>query len=1435
MSRVLPSLRVCLAFCAISASASAQVVINELHYDPADKTKRVEFVELHNAGAQPVDLSGWRLSDGVSFTIPNGTAIAAGGYYLVARDAAAFQAQFGFAPGGVFLGALSNDGEKVELRNAASTLVDKVTYGVGFPWPTASGGGGASMELINPTLDNDLSGSWRSSGGDVVFPPLIAAGDGQWRYRKGTSEPAGPIGTWRTPEFVEDATWITGARTPIGYGDIDGNAANVDVNTLLTDMVNNYRSIFMRRLFTIPAGQVPGSVALRVRCDDGCIVWINGVEIAPRFRVDGATPTFNAAGMVITNVVEPPLAWEADVSVPAGVLREGLNVMAVQVFNTTLNSSDLFLDAELKVASPANGTPGAQNSVFATNAPPAIRQVAHSPERPAANVPVLISAKVTDPEGVGSVRLEYQLVDPGAYIRKTDPAYATNWTSVAMLDDGINGDAVAADNTYSVTLPASVQTHRRLVRYRIVVADALGASVRVPYADDEQPNLAYYVYNTVPAWSGALRPTAFNGFPATPSQTFSTTLLESIEPYHLLANAQNVLDSQYNGSFNDFKFFGTMVYEGVVYDHIQFKNRGIGSTYVSGKNKWAFLFNRARDFRPRDNWGRRTATWNSFGMDANASPWAAVHRGSAGVEEALSYRAFEIAGMNSLRTHYVHFRVVDDAQEAGPTQYDGDLWGLYLALEPMEGNFIDERNLPDGNIYSIEGNNGDKKHQGATQPSDASDWNAFRDAVAAPGQSEAFYRANEDLPNLYTFLGISRLVGNVDVRPGDNYRYYHRPTDNRWLIMPYDLDMQFIAAHHWGGTMDGVVVAGAPNSIRAIMRHPALAVEYRNRCRELLSLLASDPAPNGGQIGQLVDEYAQMVNPAGVPQTWADLDAAMWNLHPRTQGGGANTGQSSHRGNFWRALYLDGPRGGLGGTVQTASWIRQLADPDGDSFSDHEGLMQWFTNYATDTYPAGAPVWRRKAVTTGAGNDGSVDRQKGFGYKYLEWESHYGGFVSATSEPTVAPDLSYPNVPAITYSGPENFPANGLNFASSGFSPSPSGGTTFAAMQWRIGEIRAPGVSGFVPGKPRKYEMEEVWTSAEIPTFVSNVRVPVGAVEPGHTYRARVRHKDANGRWSRWSAPLQFVVSEPNVSVLQQALVVSEIMYHPAPATAAEVAAGYTNEDFEYLELRNVSATPVDLTDVRFTKGVDYDFAPGTTLAAGENVLIVKNPAAFQARYGAGKPVAGSYSPSSLSNSGEEIKLSYGQGTTIRMFTYSDLEPWPTSPDGFGASLVRRFPENFLLDDNLASSWRASVTAGGSPGGDDRVTFNSWAATYGGPVPLEDGDDDGVNNLLEYAFASNPTVPSARAMPAAQLQTISVGGVANSYLTLSFRRIDAAEDVQRNVEFSSDLTNWNLAGVLVSSTPASDGTVLEVWRAPTPYSGAPIFGHVRVVKPATPL
>ena len=83
----------------------------------------------------------------------------------------------------------------------------------------------------------------------------------------------------------------------------------------------------------------------------------------------------------------------------------------------------------------------------------------------------------------------------------------------------------------------------------------------------------------------------------------------------------------------------------------------------------------------------------------------------------------------------------------------------------------------------------------------------------------------------------------------------------------------------------------------------------------------------------------------------------------------------------------------------------------------------------------------------------------------------------------------------------------------------------FAAMKWRLGEI-TPARATAPPGVPRLYEITSVWESAESTTFADGVTIPIGVTEPGHTYRVRVRMQDNTGRWSHWSAPIEFPVGK---------------------------------------------------------------------------------------------------------------------------------------------------------------------------------------------------------------------------------------------------------------------------------------------------------------------
>ncbi len=283
----------------------------------------------------------------------------------------------------------------------------------------------------------------------------------------------------------------------------------------------------------------------------------------------------------------------------------------------------------------------------------------------------------------------------------------------------------------------------------------------------------------------------------------------------------------------------------------------------------------------------------------------------------------------------------------------------------------------------------------------------------------------------------------------------------------------------------------------------------------------------------------------------------------------------------------------------------------------------------------------------------------------------------------------------------------------------------------------------------------------------SDPRLPGGALNPNAilysgsiplTQSVEVKARVYSG--GTWSA----LVDAGFYVDLAPALRITEMMYHPLPATADEIARGYTGssaEDFEYIEIKNITANPLQLAGVRFDNGVQFTFG-NYSLAANQCVLVVSNQTAFHIRYPGVSTslIAGQYT-GHLDNAGEEVELDSPQGGIVQDFTYSD--DWYKQTDGDGFSLTVRDPLQDTSLWNSADGWRASTAPGGSPGGDETnpipnpgsVVINEVLAnpaTSGGDMvelynttsqPINIGGwflSDSSANLTMYQFASGTTI-----------------------------------------------------------------------------------------------
>ena len=151
----------------VAQADTTRIVINEINYRSSDDFDPGDWVEIYNHNDVSIGLSGWQFMDSEEhiFIIPNGLTLGPFGHLVLCRDIGSFSDHFPYVENviGPLGFGLSGSGEYIGLANSNGSLVDSLTYGNGDPWPIDPNGGGHTLELIDPEMDNGLWESWRSS------------------------------------------------------------------------------------------------------------------------------------------------------------------------------------------------------------------------------------------------------------------------------------------------------------------------------------------------------------------------------------------------------------------------------------------------------------------------------------------------------------------------------------------------------------------------------------------------------------------------------------------------------------------------------------------------------------------------------------------------------------------------------------------------------------------------------------------------------------------------------------------------------------------------------------------------------------------------------------------------------------------------------------------------------------------------------------------------------------------------------------------------------------------------------------------------------------------------------------------------------------------------------------------------------------------------
>ena len=142
---------------------------------------------------------------------------------------------------------------------------------------------------------------------------------------------------WRATSF-NDASWASGAAQ-LGYGDGD----EATVVSYGGNANKKYITTYFRKTVTVADASVFSSFTLNVKRDDGAVVYINGVE---RFRTNMPTGTIYYTTKATAEAADDGNTAQI-ISLSAGTLITGTNVIAVEVHQRAANNNDLSFDLQL--------------------------------------------------------------------------------------------------------------------------------------------------------------------------------------------------------------------------------------------------------------------------------------------------------------------------------------------------------------------------------------------------------------------------------------------------------------------------------------------------------------------------------------------------------------------------------------------------------------------------------------------------------------------------------------------------------------------------------------------------------------------------------------------------------------------------------------------------------------------------------------------------------------------------------------------------------------------------------------------------------------------------------------------------------------------------------------------------------------------------------
>jgi len=521
-----------------------------------------DWIEIHNAGLEDVNLAGWFLTDDLErldkWAFP--ALVLNSHEYLVVFASGKDQSEPGKELHASF--KLSAKGESIAIVQPDGKLIsDQITYDQQY----ANISFGQAQDVVTQTTHI----TW--VGENTEARALIPGN-------------AKPGSDWTHLNF-NDSTWLNGT-TGVGYD--YGTLVNLDVRA----MRYNTTSVYIRIPFEVADKAMINELTLRMKHDDGFVAFLNGQPVASAHAPDLSQLQWNASATTQNSDDQAVVFQDFDISQSIELIRTGHNVLAIHGLNVSLSSSDLLILPVLvgsrvettPLAQSYRGyilepTPGRRNTGSLAQIGPEITRVMHTPEQVQADDEITVTAQVTatldpiDQVWLG-VRLNYFAEDT------LFPA-----GGIEMLDNGIGPDEMAGDNTYSAAIPKNLTLPGAMLRWVVRATDKKGQRSRNPLFPWEDNSPGYY------------------------GTVIQNPLITSNLPIlHWYTEDKNAARSRSGTRASVF-------YDNEFYDNVFVRRRG-GATVGSDSKK--FVFNKGHKFRFSDQVDRvEEFNFNQNGSDAS--------------------------------------------------------------------------------------------------------------------------------------------------------------------------------------------------------------------------------------------------------------------------------------------------------------------------------------------------------------------------------------------------------------------------------------------------------------------------------------------------------------------------------------------------------------------------------------------------------------------------------------------------------------------------------------------------------------------------------------------------------------------------------------------------------------------------------------------------